>query len=234
MRKPIVILGGMGPQASLRFQQLLIRKSTRHHNGDGDQFPYIVHFSLPVADFISDASARRAAADTINKLAPIIKHLHPAAVTLACNTAHAMIPDVPLLQERPFISMLEAVASKIERDGVTKIGLLASPTTIRSKLYADVLASHGIDTFEPTPAQRRQLETAIRAVIQGTAAQNHKKALASIGNSLHTRGAEALLLGCTELPLIFDRTSVDLETYDCLDIYADAVITDQYCIMEVR
>jgi aspartate racemase len=234
MRKPIVILGGMGPQASLRFQQLLISKSTRHHNGDGDQFPYIVHFSLPVADFISDTSAKRAAADTLNKLAPIIKRLHPAAVTLACNTAHAMVPDVPLLQKLPFVSMLEAVASQIERDGVTKIGLLASPTTIRSRLYAGVLASRGIETIEPTPTQRRQLEDAIRAIIQGSATQNHKKVLASIGNSLHTRGAEALLLGCTELPLIFDTTGVDLETYDCLDIYADAVITDQYCIMEVR
>jgi aspartate racemase len=234
MRKPIVILGGMGPQASLRFQKLLISKSARHHNGDGDQFPYIVHFSLPVADFISDASAKRAAASTINKLAPIIKRLEPAIITLACNTAHAMTADVPLLQKAPFVSMLEAVASKIERDGVTKIGLLASPTTIRSRLYADVLAQHGIGTIEPTPSQRRELETVIRAVIQGRAAQNHKKVLARIGKSLHTRGAEALLLGCTELPLIFDTKSVDLETYDCLDIYADAVITDHYCIMEVR
>jgi aspartate racemase len=224
----------MGPQASLRFHQLLIEKSARYHNGDGDQFPHIVHFSLPVADFISDESARHTAAQTLNQLAPTIKSLHPGQITLACNTAHAMTADVGMLQQAPFISMLEVVAAKLESDNIQKVGLLASPTTIRTKLYANVLTAHGIIVVEPTGQDQRTLERVIRAVISGTAGKLEERALERVAHRLVVRGAEALLLGCTELPLIFNVQTAPAPTYDCLDLYADAVITEQYCIMEAR
>jgi aspartate racemase len=234
MRKPIVILGGMGPQASLRFHQLLIEKSMRYHNGDGDRFPYIVHFSLPVADFISDSSLKAAAAKTINQLADTIKSLHPGQLALACNTAHALITEVDILQRPPFVNMLEVAAQNIAGNSITKIGLLASPVTIRSRLYADVLAKQGIATIAPTPSQQRMLERAIRAVIAGEASGNEQRTLTAVARSLVRRGAQGILLGCTELPLIFDAESVTVPAFDCLDLYAEALIRKQYCIMEAR
>jgi len=227
MRNPIVILGGMGPQASLRFHQLLIEKSGAH-TSDGDGFPHIVHFSLPVADFIHDEHAKQAAIYTLQGLTRVIQELQPSQLTLACNTAHLLVKNVKLLQGAPFMSMLDDVAVALKNDGVRRIGLMASPVTIQTGLYRAVLRKKGIGLILPDEAQKSQLEVAIRATIAGRARVTEAKTLATIAQSLTARGAEAILLGCTELPLIFPFEKSPMPIYDCLDIYANAVIERYY------
>lgn len=232
MRKPIVILGGMGPQASLRLHQLLMQESLRYHNGSGDDFPYVVHFSLPVADFISDVAAQEAAAQTLRGLNGTIRALEPASILLACNTAHLLAKEVPLLRRAPFVSMPETVADRLAQRRLRHVGLLATPNTIRSGLYRRVFSRRGIATIAPSAPQRRQLEAAIRSVIAGELNPTHQKKLLAIAGSLERRGAEAIVLGCTELPLLFPASESPLPTFDCLQLLAEAAINQQYCIME--
>lgn len=228
MRSPIVILGGMGPQASLRFHQLLIEKSAAHHTGNGDDFPYIVHFSLPVADFIHDEHAKQAATRTLQDLTNVVQELHPSQLTLACNTAHLLVESVKLLQGAPFVSMLDDVVMALKNDGVRRVGLMASPVTIQTGLYEAVLRKKAIGLILPDKDQKSQLELAIRATIAGRAGASEVRELATIAQSLTARGAEAVLLGCTELPLIFPFKKSPVVAYDCLDIHANAVIERYY------
>ncbi len=228
MRKSIAIIGGMGPQASLRFHQLLIEKSTQYHGGNGDGYPFIVHFSLPIADFISDESQKAAATAMIQAQAPILERLQPSTITLACNTAHLLVSQTPCLQVSQFLSMIDVVAHRLESDGVQRVGLLATPTTIRSKLYENALQERNISVLRPTEAQQKQLEAAIRAVIADDPAKHHRDNVQAVAKSLAARGADAVLLGCTELPLLFASARSTIPTYDCLDIYADAVIARHY------
>jgi len=228
MRKPIIIIGGMGPQASLRFHQLLIEKSTKHHSGQGDEFPFIVHFSLPVDDFISDESKKEAAISLLNQQEEVVEKLRPSTITLACNTAHLMVPDVPLLQQPNFAPLPGIVAAKLAADGIKRAGVLATPTTLRSGLYDMALAEHGIKPVLPTKTQRKVLEAAIRSVIAGQPDINLQPGLAEIARSLVAKGAEAIILGCTELPLIFPDGDCGVPILDCLDIYAEAVTERHY------
>ena len=133
-----------------------------------------------------------------------------------------------MLRRPPFVSMLEVVAQKINHDKRHTIGLLASPTPIRTRLYADVLARYGVGVIEPAANEQKLLEAAIRAVIARRAGKAEQATLAAIGRALVARGAEALLLGCTELPLIFDAAQASVPTYDCLDIYAEELIAVEY------
>ena len=229
MRKPIVIIGGMGPQASLRFHELLITKSAKHHSGQGDEFPFVVHFSLPVEDFISDESKEAAAVDLLNSLTDTIDKLDPQAITLACNTAHLLRPRVGFMRRPEFVSMIDTLAVKIKADGIRCAGLLASPTTIRTKLYEKALAKQGIKTLLPQQDELPGIEVAIRSVIAGKKTKTNLKAVARF---LERRGAEVILLGCTELPLLFDKTNVTVPVFDCLDVYADAVIERHYLYNE--
>jgi aspartate racemase len=218
----------MGPQASLRFHELLIEKSRKHQSGEGDEFPFIVHFSVPVADFISDETREDAASAMLNDLDGVIRQLEPGTITLACNTAHILVDRVAILRRPEFRSMLEAVADEVERRGIRRVGLLATPTAIRAKLYENVLAKRGIKTLLPRAGQIGTIETAIRSVISGENDLRLKAKLTDIANSFEGRGAEAILLGCTELPLIFDGSKSNVPVFDCLDVYADAVIGQYY------
>jgi len=230
MHRPIVILGGMGPQASLRFQELLIQKSESYHNGNGDEYPFIVHFSLPVIDFISDESAKQDAITTISRLTRPIEALKPQQITLACNTAHLLIPDIPLLQNARFKSLIEATAQVIADDGIKKIGLLGSPTTIRSGLYTAALNTRGVSVISPNVRQQKALEQCIRAVIAGSAQSTDAEALLDIAMSLVKQGAQAIVLGCTELPLLFPKKESPAPYYDTLEVYAQAVIDRYYSV----
>lgn len=230
MRSPIVILGGMGPQASLRFHQLLIRKSENYHSGNGDEYPYVIHFSLPVTDFISDERAKQDAIRTLRRLEPAILALEPKLITLACNTAHLLRPDVPVLQRPEFASMPQLVTKKVKADQLSRVGLLASPVTIRSKLYGHLLKENGIAVVTPNKKDINRLEQVIRAVIAGTAGKAEAIVLRVIADSLVAQGAQAIVLGCTELPLIFPKTTLPVPIYDTLVIYAQAIIDNYYSV----
>lgn len=228
MRKPIVIIGGMGPQASLRFHELLIEKSAKHHDGQGDEFPFIVHFSLPVDDFISDESKKAAAISLLNQQEGVVEKLKPGTITLACNTAHLMVPDVPLLRQPNFVPLPGVVAARLAADGVKRAGVLATPTTLRTGLYDMALAEQGIKAILPTKTQHKVLEAAIRSVIAGRPDISVQTELVKIARSLVAKGAQAIILGCTELPLIFPSEDCRVPVLDCLDIYAEAVTERHY------
>jgi aspartate racemase len=228
MHNPIVIIGGMGPQASVRFHQLLLEKSGRYHGGDGDAYPFIAHFSLAVKDFISDDGARTAAIETLRAYTPAIRALQPSQVTLACNTAHILAPQADILRQKPFVSLIETVAEHVQAQGITTAGLLATPTTIRTKLYENAFTAKGISTITPGKREQELLETAIRAVIAGAPLAQHQGALLKIARDMQHKGAEAIVLGCTELPLVFPAAKAALPVYDCLDLYAEAVIARHY------
>jgi aspartate racemase len=230
MHSPIAILGGMGPQASLRFQELLIKKSESYHSGDGNQYPYIIHFSLPVTDFISDESAKQHAITTLNNLEGNIRRLNPSQLTLACNTAHLLVPDVQLLQHASFVSMLDEVAAMIYANNIKTVGIMSSPVTIYTKLYESVLRKKGIAVILPDERQITQLEQVIRAVIRGAAGEKEARVLLRIARALVLRGAQAIVLGCTELPLAFPKGNAPAPIYDTLEIYAQAVIDRYYSV----
>jgi len=232
MNKPIAIIGGMGPQASLRFHKLLIAKSQHYHSGDGKDFPYIAHFSLPVDDFISDTSKESAALQTVDNLIDTFTGLEPQIVTLACNTAHLLVSRSAVLQLPEFVSMIETVGQTIADTGIYQVGLLASPNTVQTKLYESILLRHGIATIRPSTSELAQLEQVIRHIIAGTSQRKDSSTLTRIAQSLARKGAEAILLGCTELPLVFDAASCPVPVHDCLDIYAERTIRQYYNITE--
>lgn len=228
MTEPIVIVGGMGPQASIRLQKLLIRKSEPYHNGNNDEYPAIVHFSVPVPDFLGNTRHKKAAVVMLQSYSKAIKTLRPSQVLLACNTAHLVAHEVDYLRSAAFVSMIDIVAERLEKDGVKQIGLLASPTTIHSKLYERALGKRNIATLLPSPEGQKQIELIIRSVLAGKKDPSARTQLLNLTSLLNEAGAEAILLGCTELPLIFPKRDIGMPVYDCLDIYAQAVIETYY------
>ncbi|HEV7453792.1 MAG TPA: amino acid racemase [Candidatus Saccharimonadales bacterium] len=213
----------MGPQASARLHTLILQHSRTQHSGEGHEYPFIVHFSLPVRDFISSDIHKQAAIEQMLALGPQIALLDPASIMLACNTAHLLTDDVPYLQGKNFVSLLKTVARRLHDDGIKTVGLLASPTTIKTKLYERYLTEEGVIAVTPPARSLSIVEDAIRNVITMKQDTSDAAALTKIADALVGDGAQAILLGCTELPLVFDKSTATVPVYDCLDMYAHAV-----------
>ncbi len=218
MKNTLIILGGMGPQASLKLHEILLQKSQKHHNGEPDAFPAILHASMQIPDFVSSPRQKEAALKEVQATLAQLPIKEAAAIGIACNTAHMFVDDLGLPKER-FVSMLDAVSNNINSSSV---GLLASPHTIETHLYHKVLQQTGKTVIIPDVSDIALLNELIHAVIAGHDPVALRPKLSKIAERLQQKGATTILLGCTELPLI--GVTTDLPVVDSLDALADAML----------
>lgn len=225
MRKRIVIIGGMGPQASLLLHQKLLEAAIARGARNGEDFPEMLHLSIPVTDFIQDASKMAAAADLINHEIAGIAIGPDDVAAIACNTAHLLVPLLhPTLTSR-LVSLIGTSVDSIRDRKLSRVGVVASPTTIRSKLYEQPLAQSGIATFVPSKVEQDAVEGLIRSVIAGRTAGIQQ--VEAVIERLASRGAQAVLLGCTELSVVFRARRSDV-LIDPLDVLANKLIEEYY------
>jgi aspartate racemase len=228
-KRPIVILGGMGPQASSTLYRLLIDEASSgygvEHNED---YPHIIVQSLAVPDFISDRSRQSEAIEQMRQGVALARKSDPIAVGMACNTAHLFVDEIEIADGLPFVSLIEVVADAVNAKGIKKVGLMASPTTIATSLYENALNQRGIDVIVPSESEQRRTEEVIRAVIAGKSGPSEAAVLTKISRRLTEEGAEGVILGCTELPLAFDHSVAKFPVFDCLDLLADKLLSRYY------
>ena len=207
MKQRMIIIGGMGPQASLELHRRIIRRTSANGARDGTDFPYIVHLSLPVPDFIANESRRSEALEIIiNELKNIGVSMDDIII-IACNTAHLLQFDIEQRLNVHITSMVDAAIDYASRHYKT-IRLLASPTTIRTGLYDKPLKAAGVTVLTPDKDEEQALEVIIRAVISGQAIP--QSALDKIPIITQSEQANATnyppaLLGCTELSCAFAK-----------------------------
>lgn len=148
-------------------------------------------------------------------------------LSIACNTAHVLLPRLQALSDVPFISMIDETASKINYDGKKIVGLLGTPSTIKYALYQKALAKKGILTLVPTSQEITIIEKIIRNILRGKFLENDKRNLLVIANSLKKRGVQGIILGCTELPLCFP-SKYSIPIYNSVEILAMALLRKYY------
>ena len=227
-KKIIGVLGGMGPQASIYLYKMLIELSgTCFGAKNNDDFPEIIIYSTPVPDFISSCSRRKIAFKMLKQRVIKLNNFNVLYFAIACNTAHILIEQLQNVSKAPFLSIIDEVVKKVNGDKINKVGLLATPSTIKYSLYQKALKKRGINTVFPNKKEQSFTEKAIRNVLRGKILKSDREKLIIIANSLKKRRAKGVVLGCTELPLVFPR-KYSLPVYDSVKILAMALLQKYY------
>lgn len=241
----IGILGGMGPQAGLDLAEKLT--SLTRTEGDRDHLPFIL-FSLP--QMVSDRTAfllgqqatnpAYAIADQFEKMASI----GCTIAVMACNTAHAgPIFDVALdlLRKKGItlriLHMVRETADYIVRTwpGIRRVGILGTQGTYKTGLYDQALRDAGLEAILPDAEIRQHIHDAIYSTTYGIKAcpgvvseQAGARIRTAIRHLLDL-GAEAVILGCTELPLaVRDKQMDGTWILDPARIIAEKLIRETY------
>lgn len=226
MNKPrnvIGILGGMGPQAGVKLVDILISKSAQNGAKENSDFPEIILDSVPVPDFISDTKNLNQVLKTLKRRVKLLSSMNISKVAIACNTAHIMLDDLQSVTEIKFVSIIEEVAKQVKASRLNKVGLMATPSTIRFGLFQQALSKFNLDVVIPTKKEQLILEKVIRNVLSGKKFKGDILQLTLIANSFKRKGAKGIILGCTELPLVFPKKP-SIPVFDCLVILADALL----------
>jgi aspartate racemase len=221
MNNHLVILGGMGPQASIRLHELIIEKAADRLANFND-YPCILHASLAVPDTIASNAAEDATVRMINQVCSELPLKNLTAIGIACNTMHLFIDRLEKLPRAKFVSIIEAVADDAAAAGAKQVGLLASPLTVESGLYQRALATCDIDVLTPSSAEMKRLNSVVHEIVAGATPAQFRPILNKIAARLEQRGADTILLGCTELPLV--GVDSEMMVLDSLDSLARAML----------
>lgn len=227
-RKSIGILGGMGPGASNYMYKLLIDFSIKYFAaGNNDDFPEIVLYSVPVPDFISNKRNQKAALGMLQDGVIKLNRMDVSFMAIACNTVHILLPNLEKVSKASFISMIDEVVKKVKQSKIRKVGILGTSSTINSKLYQKALAEYKIESVIPNNKQQIMLDKIIRNVLAGEIKEKYKKQLIVIADSLKLQGVKGIVLGCTELPLIFPSEYLT-SVYNSVEILSMALLRKYY------
>lgn len=143
---------------------------------------------------------------------------------MPCNTAHYFYSDVAAAIDIPVLNMLDETARYLKKQGVKTVGLLATDGTIRSGVYEETLKKQGIKVLYPNDKGQREV---MRVIYDGVKAGNHKldvSEFVAVCGELLAKGAQTLVLGCTELPLAFSLFNINLPNVDPTMVLAETSI----------
>lgn len=223
--KKIGIIGGVGPQSTDYIYEKIIQFSQEKYNAkDNADYPRLVIESVPVPDFISNKDNVSVAKEM---LINAVKFLSASGATRLCigsNTVHILLEDIKKETVIPFISMIEEVGKKCVERGFKKVAILGTPVLVNSGLYTKELEKNSIETLIPNKEQLGVVENIIRSVIAGSGSGQYKQTYIEILNNLFNKGADAIILGCTELPLAVNYEALGDRTINSDEVLAEGIV----------
>ena len=220
------VLGGMGPLASAEFMRRLTLLTPALR--DQDHIPAILWSDPRVPD--RTAARLSGGEDPLPALLRGIRGLEAAgagAIAIPCNTVHGWFDAMPAATALPILHIVDAAAAELLRLGVPggTIGVMGTAGTLAMRLYQQRLEARGYSCLVPTEAEMAALVTPAIAEVKANRVAEAYAPLAEAARALSARGARAVVLGCTEIPLgIAAGPALPFPVCDTLDALARAAI----------
>ncbi len=231
--KTIGILGGMGPAASANMYEQIIKYAQYQYGAVQDEeYPPVILYSLPLNGFdetgiVDEASVKK-------QLIKGVQTLESAGcdcIIIACNTVHVFFDDMQSAISIPIFGIIDEARKAVLKHGYKKVGLFASESTVKLRLYKNNFAQDDITVLQPSLEQQAILNRVIKHVMGGTQGVEDVIQLKSIAQDYIQQGAEAIVMGCTEIPLAINQTHTDIKLFNTIEIVAKRATDFSLCGM---
>jgi aspartate racemase len=212
-------------ESSLVYERLL-NEGTRDRMGGSHSADLLVrsYDFQPIADAMTsgdwDGLGDLFAADAV-----LLESAGAEAILLCANTMHKVADRVTEAVSVPFLHIIDATADAILAAGLDTVALLGTAYTMRDSFYRDRLAAHGVTALVPEEPDIATINGVIFGELaRGVVLDESREAFQRIIGKLVARGAEGVIAGCTEIPLLLLAEDVDLPYFDSLAIHVDAAL----------
>ena len=223
--KTIGLIGGMSWESSAHYYAILNRETARIRGGLHSA-PVILHS----VDFAPIEALQRAgdwdgAGQVLAGIARGLEAQGAGVIGLATNTMHICAPQIVAALGVPFVHIAAPTAQALLADGIGWVGLLGTRFTMEQPFYADILRGQGLEVLVPdvgiTNLNGIIYEELCRGIVRDASRQVYVEAI----GRLMARGAEAVILGCTEIGMLIDDSVSPLPTYDTTELHAKALVS---------
>lgn len=215
------ILGGMGPEATVDLMARIVRFTDA--NEDGDHVHCIVDQNPQVPSRIKAILEGGPSPGPV--LAKMAKNLQEAGadfVCMPCNTAHHWLLEATGDIKIPFLDMPSLATAQIAGKGSKKCGILGTTATREKKVYDPHCAKYGLEICYPDDEDQAELLKIINEVKGGN--YSGREAFAKIASNMIEKGADSLIIACTELGILGLPDDLAANVVDAPDALAKEII----------
>ncbi|AVI62698.1 aspartate/glutamate racemase family protein [Halomonas sp. GFAJ-1] len=222
----IGVLGGMSWESTQSYYKA-INEGVNHALGGFHSAPMV----LVSVDFAEIAALQRqgnwqAAGALLTQAAKRIELAGAEGLLLATNTMHKVAPEIEAAIHIPLLHIADATGEKCQQDGVTRVGLLGTRFTMEQEFYkARLKGRFAIDVLTPKDDDRQAVHDIIfKELCHGQFNESSRQRYLDIIASLHRQGAQAVILGCTEIALLVDQRHTSVPLYDTTALHASKAV----------
>jgi aspartate racemase len=224
--KTIGLIGGMSWESSLVYYRIINEEVNRRLGGLHSAPCILYSFDFAGIETLMHAGEWDALADLLAEAAASLQESGAECLLICTNTMHALADRVQAGCTVPLIHIADATGERIVADGRKTIGLLGTRLTMEGAFYRQRLEERfGLRVVVPGAADREIVDRIIfDELCRGLIEASSRAAMATIVGRLADQGAEAVILGCTEIPLLIGPEDVSLPVYDTTRIHALAAV----------
>ena len=222
--KTIGLIGGMSWESSAHYYRILNQEVARRLGGLHSA-PVLLH-SLDFAP-IAELQARDQwdeAGTLLGAIAAGLEAQGAGLIGLATNTMHIVADAISARISVPLVHIADPTADALVADGFSTIGLLGTRFTMEKRFYRQRLEARGLDVLVPDVGITNLNGIIYDELCRGIVTEASRRVYVEAIARLAARGAEAVILGCTEISMLIDDASSPLPTYDTTELHARALV----------
>ena len=221
--KTIGLIGGMSWESTITYYQLLNEAAKDVLGGLHSAKILLYSVDFFEIEALMSRGDWDAAADLLGGVAERLQRAGADFVLICTNTLHKVAPEVQARITVPLLHIAEAAADELLAKRIRRVALLGTKYTMTQEFYRDKLVARGVEVIIP---DEDEIELVNRVIFDelclGIVKDDSRAAYLRVIDNLKSRGAEAILLGCTELGLIVSQEDVSLPLFDTTVIHAKA------------
>ena len=224
--KTIGLIGGMSWQSTLEYYRIINETTNERLRGSQSARCILYSFNFAEVGILQADGKWDELTKLIIKAAQRLESADAEFIVICTNTIHKLADDVQKNVNIPILHIVDAVADKIGEKGFSKVGLLGTKFTMEEDFYKKRLKEkYDIEVIIPDKEERETIHNIIyNELCLGLIKPSSKEKFLEIIKNLNTNGAEGVILGCTEIPLLVKEKDIDIPLFDTTTIHAKAAV----------
>jgi len=223
-KKVVGIIGGLGPASTIDYYKEIIREYKKHSN----DYPEIIIYSLNMVE-IMDYLALSDYDSLIKKIAEAINQMKKAGadfVAISSNTPHVVFNEIRKSSNLPLISIIESNVNETRKNGFTKVLLIGTSFTMKADFYRNGFANANIGCVVPNDYEKEAIHNIIFPNLEnGIVIPEDKEKLIKIIEKINCREKiDAVILACTELPLMIQKDNLKIPTVNTTKVHINEIV----------
>lgn len=224
--KKLGLVGGIGPESTLPYYSGIVYGVQKKLGRN--EFPPLTVESIDVFKVIRLCEAQQYE-ELLQYLLAAVQNLAAAGAqfaALSANTPHIVFDELQRRSPLPLVSIVQVTCDEAKRRGFTKLGLLGTAFTMSGTFFTEPFVRSGITVVTPSEAEQQYIGIKIPTELEFGIVnpETRQQFLGSISRMQRQQGIEAVVLGCTELPLLFKGVALPVACLDTMQIHIDSLV----------